>query len=80
MWERHTPDMDIPWQILMLFMIPIEKYMEPSHNLPNEFLSWPHNKTSAKVSKEAKSPGWKINSETGKQSLSYVMALDFVPL
>lgn len=40
----------------------------------------PGHRTSARVSKKAKFLGCNINSETGKWSLSYIMALDFVYL
>lgn len=60
-------------------MTPIlHKGIEPSHDLANEFLSRQHNKTSAKVSKEAKLLDGNINSETAKWSLPYIMALDSV--
>lgn len=62
----------------MLLMRPKQKEIETSHNLTDEFLSWPHNKTSAKFSKEVKSPGGMINSDTGRRSLSYITTLDLV--
>lgn len=47
---------------------------------PKKFLSWPHNKTSAKISVQAKCLGWRINPETGEEFLSYITVLYFVYL